>query len=819
MLNTGRKYALYLFSAGIQTVLFSYYLIKALGPKPAEYFYYESVALFFNPNKRTELYGYMTGVCLLGLFILTVIFSEKLASPNARRKLTFFFSHILNPNRKADFILSISLLFLLPAAIFVLGIHPLIATALQFSLLVSVFSMPFGIFRKIHRNINKISVNLLSNGRLGYVMVSLIIVGFVQLFFVLYGTIFHNPKIINEFLTIPETTFVDGKPENNTEYWNRNFPSAVTNKTDIHTQYDKNCLINKGIFGNEVTLFNSVPGYSYNSKSGRFCINTADYNEVIPYAGNKELKDILLLNSEKNAKLQSTEFEGNKKQFINNNLFEIHWQILSRFMFHHNSFVYVPVIELHLGRDLKEINAQYGLGIAKLFETVLEKTDNLSLDGILKISYIFYYLYFALFGLAVFFITRSLTWTALLFITALTFFNLRGYTFRIMPPGDAAWRHFFDVSVVLMLFLYAKSRNLIWLISALLLSVISVFMNPQIGIMILSATAASTIFYSLYEKRRIAVTILLTVVSIAAGLTLFVICSTENDIAGYYFDGVIGFRAPLRFAVILFAFFITGYLLIKYLIRNRKDHPYLHLIFLAIYVQELFLYVIWHFNFDGILARSYFYVLLLLILMPYINSCTEKTKRNIAIYSLAALTVLYPVSVLYLNYTKLKYEKIFDRHVTYNWDMKRAKITSTMDPKYFQNAVDLIQKYSGKQNGIYIVSEFDNILPFLSDKYSLMPFFDLKWYHITPKEVEKSINTLKKDNPDYIFVDSRYYRNLNNEILDPAIPRLKYLQEESEWRVQRLKLLYSVFESVEDRYELAEKGYLISVYKKKQASE
>jgi hypothetical protein len=272
---------------------------------------------------------------------------------------------------------------------------------------------------------------------------------------------------------------------------------------------------------------------------------------------------------------------------------------------------------------------------------------------------------------------------------------------------------------------------------------------------------------------------------------------------------------PFKFMLVLFVVFITGYLLIKDIMKRFPKEVYLHYVFIAIYVQELFLYVAWHFNADGLLARFYFYILLLLIFRPYICSFSADKKRRVAVYAFTAVLGIFVLSALYANFSKYRYEKIFSTHKTYEWNMERAKITSTMNPEYFQNGVDLIKKYSGDSKGIYIVSEFDNILPFLSDKYSLMPFFDLKWYHITPKEVRKSTDKLTENRPEYVFVDTGYDRNLNNEIIDPDFPRYDYISEESVWRVQRLKMLYSVFKSVEQNYQLVEKGSLISVYKKK----
>jgi len=66
-------------------------------------------------------------------------------------------------------------------------------------------------------------------------------------------------------------------------------------------------------------------------------------------------------------------------------------------------------------------------------------------------------------------------------------------------------------------------------------------------------------------------------------------------------------------------------------------------------------------------------------------------------------------------------------------------------------------------------------------------------------------------------VDTDIYRNFNNDLIDPKIPVIGYLSQESIWRVQRLKLLNKIFEGVSGDYTLIKKGILISIYKRVKA--
>lgn len=84
---------------------------------------------------------------------------------------------------------------------------------------------------------------------------------------------------------------------------------------------------------------------------------------------------------------------------------------------------------------------------------------------------------------------------------------------------------------------------------------------------------------------------------------------------------------------------------------------------------------------------------------------------------------------------------------------------------------------------------------------------------MTSKEMDKVVNLILDEKPEYLVVDRYINRNFNNDIIDPNLPVIGYFYHESVWRVNRRKLMQRVFYSVYDLYEPVEEGSLISIYR------
>jgi hypothetical protein len=244
-------------------------------------------------------------------------------------------------------------------------------------------------------------------------------------------------------------------------------------------------------------------------------------------------------------------------------------------------------------------------------------------------------------------------------------------------------------------------------------------------------------------------------------------------------------------------------------------------LFLTLYSLASVLYWIWgstmnHFyNLAPILSLS------VVVFMKWLidTSRLRHYAHAISTFSIALLlTGAYVPSLALYYHTVYDYEKVFADHKSYQWNLDRAQLISTANPRYFSDAVTLIRNYSKGENGIYIISKYDNFLPFLASKYSAMPFFDVPWFVVSNSEVTMCINALKQSRPTYLFVDTDIQRNLNGDIVSALAPMINYLHDESVMRVQRLNDVKKIYSAIENEYELAETSTLLTVLKRKSNS-
>lgn len=840
---------IYSFCIGLNLIFLVYYFVNVLHISQPNYKYFISVALYFNPNKKIELIEYLLGTIVLGLWFTISVFCEKFLS----RRAYLYMSLSLQALTKKNYYLSILAIvvnLILPVIIFSIGHYNFTTLIIELLCLLIAITIPFWsyLLKFGHSDIfdfNQVCqirpafVNLDVESRRARFGFSILIIS-VMLFlvYIFYTPMVKNPQIINEYYNIPEQTILKNNHiVDNTHYWRTHFISPITFKGDVATKLStQNCLYTSLESINILTPKLDDYGMYYDKSSKLFCINgntplsvfnvgsTVNLDQLI-YKNNMVFKIDGTLNAypedlynvlENNSKLSQQQelfsITPEENLFMDANQYEIRWQLASRFMIHHNSFMFIPISSLMLHESSAHVSAQYGLGNAKLFAYVYNKFGDISFDNWLRVSYGFYLVYFLMLILVSAVITGSYVWTAIILIMSLTIENLHGYDFLLLPPGDSPWRNLLDLLSLLMMFIYSRQKSFIFYVIALFLGLVSIILNPQIGLMILVATLLSGVFYAVYERLRIKLTLISSILTLVGALYLYVKSTGDDDLAQYYLDGVIGFPIGLIQLTEIFIAILISYLIIFKIIRKQETKNYIYLIFMVIYAQELLLYVVWHFNTDGFLARGYIYTLAIILLVFNIKSfIPDNIKKILCIVILG----LYCYSVIFMLQSKYQYDKIFEQHVTYNWNLDRAHITSTMNPVYFENGVKLIDKYSKNKNGIYIISEYDNFLPFLAHKYSLMPFFDMKWYVVTPKELNKTIDLLKIQQPEYLFVDTNIDRNLNNEIIDVNLPVFGSLNEESSRRVFRLKLLNLVYQSVAANYTLVESSSLISVYKLK----
>lgn len=760
------------------------------------------VAIYFNGDKPKELIAYLVGAFIVFIFFLLNILSRKTIGNiwNMRQLSRGSDSLRLDLNNAVHYF---HLIFLPVLAV-------LFAENLRIKVFVQVYILLYAFFLiwgpVLFDNIK----SFIPDNRIKSIMLSIIMIMMVgQIAYVFSDHIFGQPKIINEFLNIPEYVVVDGKYVNQMEYFKEHFIKAdsvavvdkMNNAQSSEVELSDNKLERKA-----VGRFNGDEKKSV-------------ANQSVSMFGTEGIYGIGLVNSkyQHNSDKDAARLDINERKFISNSRYEIHWQVLDRYMFHHHGFILNPIAQLESGTAISKLNAQYGIGNIIIFRSLMKMMGGISYENWLKLNALFYVIYFAIYGLVLVLVFGKNSFSFTLFMLAILMHNTHNYEFLILAPGDSPWRNFFDISIFYTLYRYQNNADVKNIFAALVMGVMSVFVNPQIGIMILLALVVSLMIY-VYLKESYSVGFILSVfMSVMVSAYLFVKLSSESDLAGYYLKGVIGFPITIRAMVLIFVFIISGYvvLVIDYM-KKRNSHNLL-LLYLFFYAQGLMVYYVWHADMNGLLARSHIYILVIALFGIHLF---EKSWRE-SVWKLAVFGSIVVLSAVgYVNSTvrilkeKSKYDKIFTTHKVYDWDFDRAKIKSTTDPSYFSETISLINKYGHPDKRIYMISKYDNIIPFLAFKLNAMPFHDLKWYNMTDKEFRKSIDLIKSESPEYLYVDTDINKDLVEDIIPEATTRYGYLYDESVWRAERLDLLAGIFNGVADNYRLVESGRLISVYKK-----
>jgi hypothetical protein len=516
---------------------------------------------------------------------------------------------------------------------------------------------------------------------------------------------------------------------------------------------------------------------------------------------------------------QEVTVTAEEQDFLRKNQFELHWQILNRWVLHHHNFVLGPINEYALGKPLQEISAQYGFFNVVMMRWLLEKTGGISYQNYFQKWYAWWLVYYVLFVALAYLLLRNVYYVTLVCVLAFGFINKIDYQFLFLGPGLNPIRHFLDLPVMACLCWYLKTARAGVLVLALLFGLIGLVNNKEFGVFLVVALVVTLLVrdWQEGEHRRHPEVKWVVGAAVVLGLILLWGIPGRDIMSQYYHQGFLGFSTS-RQRLYLIVFIISGcYLLLLRMEHVANEWKYLAL-FLLLYSQGLLVYGLWGGTDKHLLNISAVLVLsAVMFLKLVIDQSRLKVYEQVLVGALivGALGFVYVPGLFAYYTTKSEYEQVFATHRTYQWNLERAQFRSTMDPKHFADSVSLIQQYANPENGIYIISKYDNVLPFLAKKYSAMPFFDVPWMLLTENEISLCVESIKTKKPSYLFVDTDIERNLNGEIVSARIPFVSDLGGESLLRVQRLSLLKEVFAAVKDDYGLEMSRGLLTVYKRK----
>ncbi|MDA8388207.1 MAG: hypothetical protein M0Z58_06070 [Nitrospiraceae bacterium] len=512
------------------------------------------------------------------------------------------------------------------------------------------------------------------------------------------------------------------------------------------------------------------------------------------------------------------------KEFYLRNQLEYSFQNMTRGQINHIGQILNPINEYEDGRPLSDIYIQYGLGDTFIFKWTMDLLGGISINNYYK-CYFYYILYFAIFLLMLHLLFRD----RLYVLTGATFlavsFFAYGYIGFILAPGIVPTIHFFDAVTLIFLVLFFR-RGPWYLVPAMLFSLAGVAMDGTFGAILVAALAGALALYSIENKRGADRFLLMSAVFalILSGAAIFhlVGVGTLGKTFHYFLLGLFSWHAKDIVIACTMLYLIVSYSFLFALRNVRHKLKYIYL-FTFIYTQGLFVYYYW----SGLTNHFPMVVpfgCLQLILMVYISEKVFFAGRATALKALNISKKLLLVAAVLLAsglgakyyVQKLAFGRIFTQHKVYTWDFDRARLITTINPGPIRQSIGLIQKYSPEDKGIYIISKYDNLLPFLSARASLMPYFEMPWHFLSDAESRESVDLLRQRRPLYLFVDT----DIDRYDEDPweSIYSSKTDINERASRIGRYAELYKLFQAVKGDYEKIGGGALLSVYKRKTKS-
>lgn len=523
-----------------------------------------------------------------------------------------------------------------------------------------------------------------------------------------------------------------------------------------------------------------------------------------------------LLQAESDMELQR------KIDFVDKNFEEKKLQAFDRYYFHEVPFVLAPINEIRLGKPLNEVFSQYGYLSILAVSFAMDMLGGFSFpnyEKAIKLSFLLYYLIFLVVVLTVF--KQPALRAGAVLICSLGFFA-NTYYFYQYSPGHAPVRHFFDLFIFLCAWRFDQGRRIGFFLLGGALVVLSIFTNKEYGLLMAAAFCAAAVYYGVYrwaesgaDRIRLFLAVLLVMAASAIALKLYPLAA--NPSSAYFLDGFYSFYVPqAAFAMVLLSILLQALVALVFGRRLFQQGRFFVFLFAAFYSQLLYFYFVW----GG--GHAHFFTLISLYMLPYlllldlVDWRATLWRRGVAGCGLVVVLLATIVNGCVFIQDYWHAEQAFKNHVTYRWDLQRARgMLTKIDPELFADSVEKIQHHA-TGNQIAMLSKYDSMLSILASKYTSLPFFELRSMIVTKEEYRRVREQLASS--ELLFVDNDIDRDFDAEMNRMTVWNIEpsLFVEHREQRIPKLKVLRNLYRDVvKDNYELIDRGRLVSVYRRK----
>lgn len=650
-----------------------------------------------------------------------------------------------------------------------------------------------------------------------------------------YPYISEKMPVANDYMDIPEQTILSTGVVDNTEYINKNSIGGLR-KHDPRNPVVALELLADGRFirlGKSAAVaafaLNHAQKFSYDEETGILIVgvlmNRGEVDDLAKIAANdaERVRIYTFYYNQLAAAKTNRNYSPEQIEFIRKNKRELEHQALAGHYFHHQHTMLGTINEYVLGKPQDQTVFLYGWLSTVVIAEAMKALGKISFEGYQKVFYSFYPAYYLLLLAAAAFIFKKKEYVLLVGALTTGALCLVGFEAIRFAPGFNPVRHFFDIFALVCFYwyLFLPRRNIFYLASALAFSILGILFSKEFGLVLLLSMLATVVVRTILEKRSARAELVLMAIALpCASAALLLISTAKNPTLLYV---LLGIAAPpmnqMALLGLLSLFSAAYFLLIKY--KKPQDNWFHLSLFWFLYTQGLLIYFVWNSepNHFWSLSSAWGILTALLLKCWSVNLDWLAIRERKVLFASNLLLVFFLLlpGMGFYHLDQRAHQKIFQEHTNYRWDFPRAKFTSTMDPGVFENAVGLIKKYS-TDNSIYILSKYDNILPFLSAKYSAMPYAEMGLSLVTKKEMEKSVDVIRQNSPEYLFVDTDMGRSYVGDVYDTNDPLNKFdenLYDASRGRAMVLENFSKVFKEVRNLYEPVEVGQLITVYKRR----
>ena len=644
---------------------------------------------------------------------------------------------------------------------------------------------------------------------------------FTSILYAFYPFITGSLPVSNDYMDIPEKTTLSTGTVDNTEYINahkiggliKHDPRKIGGGQTYEEKVWSDCVVAPIEDGAVEGNISHLEWFECNDEHGAKIAPQSDKTRsIIPEKNKSEAK--------KSYSLEEIEFvRKNRRELVD--------QALAGHYFHHQNTMLGTINEYDLGKPRDQTVYLYGWMSTIFIANAMKMLGGITFKSYSQVLYSAYPIYYFLLIVAAGIIFRKVSYALLIGIIAAASLYMLGFENIRFAPGFDPYRHFFDIFslVCFYWYLFASRKNIVFLALGLSFSIVGILWSKEFGVVLFCSMLATIIIRNLIDKRNAKTEISILILAVIGAVVASTLIKTgENPTLLYVLLGVATPSIPKILMYTLLLVFGGVYLLLINSNKNNDKWSYLTL-FWFFYAQGLLIYFVWnpalnHLYSLGAVLGILFALILKQIGNNYSWRAALENKLLLAINIILALCLFSPSFANYYR-DQQDYRNIFTHHELHQWTFPRAEFVSTMEPAVFENAVQLINKYS-ESNSIYILSKYDNILPFLANKYSAMPFQEMGLSLVTKKEMDTSISLIRHNLPTFLFVDSDITQRYAGEVYKKNDPATKFLTapvfDATRGRAMMLANFGRVFTGIKELYEPAEIGQLITVYKLKNAN-